>query len=245
MSFCIAEAGVNFNGSLDKAKKMADEARLAGADAVKFQTFWDIGKELKKYEMSKEQWRELEVCCDEIGIEFMTTGHWGSPLTFYKDEDYDVLDFINSLVKRHKIASPYLTNKKYVDKIISFGKPIIASTGSIVHPDGMATMKEIETFLGWFPQFYIVDQGEELKKYDLTLLHCISKYPPEEAHYLRVIELDKFGYPVGISDHTQNIKVPQVPVIEKHFKIDEECLDANVSLAPKDFKLMVKWLKFS
>ena len=38
-TFIIAEAGVNHNGNLGIAKKLILEAKKAGADAVKFQSF--------------------------------------------------------------------------------------------------------------------------------------------------------------------------------------------------------------
>jgi sialic acid synthase SpsE len=38
-SSVIAEAGVNYNGSLDMALKLVDTASDAGADCVNFQTF--------------------------------------------------------------------------------------------------------------------------------------------------------------------------------------------------------------
>ena len=37
--FIIAEAGINHNGDMDLAKRMILEAKKAGVDAVKFQTF--------------------------------------------------------------------------------------------------------------------------------------------------------------------------------------------------------------
>ena len=37
MMFIIAEIGINHNGNIDIAKKLIDVAKLAGADAVKFQ----------------------------------------------------------------------------------------------------------------------------------------------------------------------------------------------------------------
>lgn len=37
--YIIAEAGVNHNGSLELALKLADKAKEIGADCVKYQTF--------------------------------------------------------------------------------------------------------------------------------------------------------------------------------------------------------------
>jgi len=224
--FIIAEAGVNHNGNIDRAKELVKTAKEIGADAVKFQTFWDLGC-LKEYELTKKQWVDLKLYCDEIGIEFMSTPHWGSPYCGYKDEDYEVIDFVDTLVKRHKIASPYLTNRRYVIAIANKRKPIILSTGSIIHKNRMATIAEINQALTW------------LYKMDITLLHCISKYPLKSDNYSRVQKLRRFGVPVGVSDHTQNINIPSFPVIEKHFKLDDNCIDANVSLNPEQFKQMV------
>ena len=226
MTFIIAEAGVNFK-DFEEAKKLVENAAYVGANAVKFQIFWNLGC-LKEYELTKEQWIGLKNYCDNFAIEFMATPHWGSPLCGYKEEDYDVIDFVDTLVKRHKIASPYLTNKKYVKYVVSKGKPILLSTGSITRKDGMATMSEIETTLSWIP------------KADVTLLHCISKYPPKSAHYDRILKLRKFGKPVGLSDHTTNKMIQCWPVVEKHFKLNNNCIDSNVSLNPEDFREMVR-----
>ena len=226
-SFVIAESGVNFN-NFSEAQKLVEMASFVGANAIKFQTFWDIGEQLKKYELIKEQWVELRNLCDSYAIEFMSTPHWGSPLTFYKDEDFEVIDFVDSLVKRHKIASPYLTNKKYVKYVASKNKPIYLSTGSITREDGMATMAEIKTALSW------------LKDSDVVLLHCVSKYPPENPHYERILKLKKLGKPVGLSDHSINKMIQCWPVVEKHFKLNDNCIDSNISLNPNDFREMVR-----
>ncbi len=228
MSFNIAEAGVNFN-NFEEAKRLVEMASFAGANAVKFQIFWGIG--LEKYELTKEQWVELKNISDFHAIEFMSTPHWGSPLTFYKDEDYEVIDFVDTLVKRHKIASPYLTNKKYLEYIASKKKPILLSTGSIKNKDGMARIKEIRQALYW------------LRNSDVTLLHCVSKYPPENPHYERILKLKKFGKPVGLSDHSLNKMIQCWPVVEKHFKLDNNCIDSNVSLNPEEFREMVRNIK--
>lgn len=229
-SLIIAEAGVNFN-NFDEAIKLVEMAAFAGANVIKFQTFWGIGEKLARYELSKDQWRQLCNWAHYHAIGFMATPHWGSPLTFYKKEDYDVIDFVDSLVRVHKIASPYLTNKKYCKYIASKGKPILLSTGSIIHKNGMATMAEIEKALSWMP------------KANITLLHCVSKYPPKNAHYERILKLRKFGKPVGLSDHTTNKKIICWPVIEKHFKLHDNCIDANVSLNPEEFREMVRHVR--
>lgn len=230
-SLILAEAGCNFNGKLSIAKKMADEAKKCGVDVVKYQTFWNLGC-LKNYEMPKKDWIDLKGYCDKIGIEFMSTPHWGSPIgKFYKEEDYDVIDFVDNLVKRHKVASPYLTNQKYIRYISSLHKPLIISTGSIIHEDGMATIEEIERCLYW------------IEDCDITLLHCVSKYPAKEYNWKRIEELKRFGFPVGVSDHTKSLDGKPYPVIEKHFELNDNCIDANVSLNPKQFKEYVKSIK--
>ena len=39
MTYIIAEAGVNHNGSISQAIKLIEAAKSAGADCIKFQTF--------------------------------------------------------------------------------------------------------------------------------------------------------------------------------------------------------------
>ena len=52
----IAEAGVNHNGSLIKAKKLIDIAKSAGADVVKFQTF--EAEKVAKYNAPKASYQK-------------------------------------------------------------------------------------------------------------------------------------------------------------------------------------------
>jgi len=229
-TFVIAEAGVNHDGKFVEALMLVDAAARAGADAIKFQTFWKLGC-LEKYEFSKTQWAELKEYCDEKNIEFMSSPHWGSPHCGYKDEDYPVIDFVDNLVKRHKVASPYLVNKSYIKYIATKNKPIILSTGSIIHEDGMATIEEVEKALSWIPTA------------DVTLMHCVSKYPLADRKLERIEELKKFLKVVGLSDHSRHILAPTLPVIERHFMIDENCIDANVSLNEKEFTKMVKHIR--
>jgi len=94
MTYIIAEAGVNHNGSFNMAKELVDIAKEAGADAVKFQTFkaenlvtksaeqatyqienirestsqYDM---LKKLELTFEEFTALQQYCVDKGIEFL------------------------------------------------------------------------------------------------------------------------------------------------------------------------------
>src|SRR3989339_979942 len=115
--FIIAEAGVNHNGSLKLAEKMALAAKAAGADAVKFQTFRaedlaskdapvaeyqkkNTGKKenqqkmLKGLELSNEEFTELKKYCSRIGIMFLSTPH-----------TTEAVDFLNPLVPAFKVGS--------------------------------------------------------------------------------------------------------------------------------------------
>jgi len=214
----IAEAGINHNGELKLAKRLVNNSKEAGADIVKFQTFFGIER-LKRYELTEYEFVELKRYCDLVGIDFMSTPH-----------TLDVIDFVDELVNIHKVASPFLTNKEFLTRVADKHKPIILSVGSIKNKNGMATMKEIETALSWIPNA------------DVTLMHCVSKYPCKYPHFERVEELKKFGKPVGVSDHSNKIILPKVPVIEKHIMLpDIECIDSHVSLYPKRFALMVKY----
>ena len=216
--YVIAEAGINFNGSLRIAKSLAYESKKAGADGVKFQTFWNMGR-LEEYELKKEEWLELKSYCDKINIDFLSTPH-----------TMEAIDFINPLVSIHKLASPYIINKEFVQHIGKTNKKILMSTGSLIHKNGMATIKEIKKTLGWLP------------KNEVTLLHCVSKYPCENPHYERIDELREiFKLPVGLSDHSKTIKFDiSIPVLEKHIMLHGvKSIDENVSLYPEEFKMMV------
>ena len=95
--FFIAEAGSNFNGNMETAKKLIEKAAWAGADAIKFQTFkaekvitatakkpaYQANKgdketfqeSLKKFEISTQEHKELQDYCKQKGIMFLSTPH--------------------------------------------------------------------------------------------------------------------------------------------------------------------------
>ena len=218
--FIIAEAGIAHNGNIDIAKKYVDVAKELTADAVKFQTFWHI-RWLEKYELTKKEFIELKWYCDKKKIEFLST-----PWTF------EAIEFLDTLVSRYKIPSPYNCNKNFLKSIANKGKPIFLSTGNQVHDNGMATDEEIWNALAVIPDA------------NVTLLHCVSKYPCNDEHFERIDELKKFGKPVGISDHSKEIFLPKASVIEKHIVIDGiPSIDECVSLNLAQFKQMIDYVR--
>ena len=249
--YIIAEAGVNHNGDYELARKMILEAKKAGADAIKFQTFIaenlvsklapksnyqneTTSKEetqlqmLKKLELSFRQFVELKEYCEEVGIDFLSTPF-----------DEDSIDFLATLnMPFWKIPSGEITNLPYLLKIEQTKLPIILSTG-------MSTMKEIAEALEVFRNY---------KRSDIILLHCNTEYPtPYGDVNLKAMKTmeEAFGIQVGYSDHTPGIEVPIAAaalgavVIEKHFTLDKSMPgpDHKASLNPMELNLMVQSIR--
>jgi len=251
--FIIAEAGVNHNGELKLAKKLIDVAKMAGADAVKFQTFKaetlasenaqkaDYQKKntsssetqydmLKKLELSHDMHIELIKYCKEKNILFLS-----SP---FDCDSIDDLESINMPI--FKIPSGEITHVPYLRKIGALNKPTILSTG-------MCTIDDIE-----FGMNILLNAG--LDKTNLSLLHCTTEYPcPFEDVNLNAIKTmrDHFELPVGYSDHTQGIEIALAAVamgasiIEKHFTIDKSMPgpDHKASLDPDELRALVKGVR--
>lgn len=277
-TFIIAEAGVNHNGSLDRALELVQIAADAGADAIKFQTFkadriasaaapkadyqsrntGDDGSQiamLKALELSDEQHRVLAAASVKAGIEFMSTPFDEESATFLV-EDIDV--------KRLKVGSGELTNAPLLLHLARTGKPIILSTG-------MATLDEVATALsvlafGYtdgdtakpskqsFGAAFDSDAGQSALKDNVILLHCTSDYPASpETINLRAMEAltERFGLPVGFSDHSAGLYISAAAValgavvIEKHFTVDRSLPgpDHQASLEPADLALMVQAIR--
>ena len=220
MTYIIAEAGINHNGKLKLAKQLVDVSKDAGADAVKFQTFTNIHR-LKKYELSYGEFRELKIYCDKKNIIFLSTPH-----------TFDAIHFLDDLVPMYKIASTYLTNANFLTEVADKKKPILLSTGNIMSDSGIASIDVIRRAL------------KTISNSDVTLLHCVSKYPCYNPRYDLIDRLSMFNKIVGISDHSTTIDVPKVAVIEKHIKLcNIVCIDDQVSLYPEEFSLMVNRIR--
>lgn len=225
--FIIAEAGVNHEGSMELAKRLIDEAKEGGADAIKFQSYkaetlasknspyyWDINKEptksqyelFKKYDKFwKKEYEELKSYCDKADIEFMSTPF-----------DIESANFLNDLMDVFKISSSDITNLPFIEYQCKFGKPIILSTGA-------SYLWEIQEAVD-----LIERHGNTL-----ILMHCVLNYPtPNKNANLGMIWGLKKHFPehiIGYSDHTlpQDMEVIHTAVllgasvIEKHFTFDK------------------------
>ena len=251
--FIIAEAGVNHNGSIEIAKKLIDVASLAGADAVKFQTFktenlvckiaqkaeyqksttdrnesqFDM---IKKLELDVGAHRELISYCKEKNIMFLSTPF-----------DLDSVEMLNNLgLKIFKIPSGEITNLPYLRKIGALNKEIILSTG-------MANIDEINDAL-------TVLTSVGTKKENITVLHANTMYPtPMEDVNLNAMKTigKTFDIAYGYSDHTLGIEVDiaavamGASVIEKHFTLDNtiDGPDHKASLEPNELKEMIKSIR--
>ena len=250
----IAEAGVNHNGDMNKAKKLIDVAADAGVDYVKFQSFKadklvtkdaekaayqkkNIGDNdnsqynmLKQLELSDSNHLELIDYCKYKQIKFLSTAF-----------DTEGIDYLNNLnLELFKIPSGEITNYPYLKSIAKKGKPVVLSTG-------MANMLEIEEAVKVLTQ-------NNLSRKDITVLHCNTEYPtPMKDVNLKAmcaigneLEVD-FGY----SDHTLGIEIPLAAValgatiIEKHFTLDRNLPgpDHRASLEPNELIEMVRSIR--
>lgn len=251
--YVLAEAGVNHNGSLERAYELIEKAAWAGADAIKFQTytadelvvkgtpkFWkseggDVGND--QYEayahlggFPYEYYPMLMEHCNKHGIEFLST-----PFSF------EAADFLDSIgMKAFKIASSDMMTLPFLEHIAKFNKPIFLSTGASTLEEVREAVKTIER------------TGNE----QIVVMQCTLKYPtpPEYANF-NVLQTYKriFGdYVIGLSDHTLGSLSSIIgcalgaQVIEKHFTVDKtlgESADHWLSVDPQELKEIVDGCK--
>lgn len=231
----IAEAGSNWEGDLDKAKRIIYESKKAGADLVKFQMWrakdlysnkhpnWNV---IKRSELTFDMARELKKYADRLKIEFFCSA-------FYPE----AVEFLESIgVRRYKVASrtcifkdPY--SKEVLDKKAQSRKPIIVSMGM---GGNVRRIKRI-----------FADNKT-------VFCYCISKYPLdfEEIVWKKAVQYD------GFSDHTMGITAPIIYtvlkkqqnakhiLIEKHVKLrDSKGPDAATSIDTEELTQLVSHVR--
>jgi N-acetylneuraminate synthase len=220
--FIIAEIGINHNGSLDVARRLAEGARFAGCDAVKFQKRtprlcvprrqWDVMRDTPwgrisyidyrdKMELGAEEFTEIDEFCRAQEM-----------IWFASCWDEASVDFIAAYdPPLYKAASASLTDHALLRRMKATGKPLMLSTG-------MSTMAEIEAA--------VAAVGSD----NLLLAHSTSSYPCQlEELNLRMIQTLKEKYPdipIGYSGHEVGLATTWAAValgatfIERHITLD-------------------------
>lgn len=256
--YVIAEMGVNFYDTarvmnitpLEAAKLYIDEAKKAGVDAAKFQSYkaetiasknspsyWDLSKEptTSQYELfkkldgfNKEDYEELCRYCKQVGIDFMSTPF-----------DYNSADYLEDMVDIYKISSSDITNIPFIKYIAKKGKPVYLSVGASYLAEVDEAVRAIR------------ETGND----NICLFHCVLSYPTKnEDANLNIIRHLKQVYPditIGFSDHTlpdpcmtilTTAYLLGAEVIEKHFTLDKtlEGNDHYHAGDPDDFAKAIK-----
>ena len=247
--FVIAEMSGNHNQSFDRALAIVEAAARAGAHAIKLQTYtadtmtldldqgeffisdpdslWNGQSLFQLYQQAHTPWEwqaPLFQRAQELGL-----------IAFSSPFDRSAVDFLEDLrVPAYKIASFEIVDLPLIEYAASTGKPLIISTG-------MANLEEIAD---------AVTAARNAGGKDIALLHCVSGYPtpPEESNLRRIPALaDRFGCPIGLSDHTLGIEAAVASValgatmIEKHVTLarDDGGTDAAFSLEPNELASLV------
>ncbi len=249
--YFIADIAANHDGSLERAFKLIELAKEAGADVAKFQNFKaksivsktgfeNLGKQLshqsswrksvyETYEDASvaDEWSEkLKEKCDKVGIEYMTSPY-----------DFASVDWAERYVNAYKIGSGDITWLSIIEYMAEKGKPVLLATGA-------SSMEDVERAMG-------ILQG---KNVEVVLMQCNTNYTASSENYkyinLNVLKTYRHKYPdvvLGLSDHTFGYSTVLgafalgARVFEKHFTDDNNRLgpDHKFSMNPKAWREMV------
>ncbi len=247
--FIIAELSGNHGQKLELALEMIDAAAVAGADAIKLQTYTadsmtlDVDSADFVIQEKDSLWYGERL--HSLYAKASTPYEWHETLfarakqhgmlAFSSPFDEQAVDFLCELnVPCFKIASFELTDLPLIAHTASKGKPMIMSTG-------MASLSEIDA---------AVNCAKGAGCDDIILLKCTSTYPADagNSNLVTIPHMrDAFGCQVGLSDHTRGVGVSVASValgatvIEKHFVLDRNAggVDAEFSLEPHELKQLV------
>ncbi|MDO8997148.1 MAG: N-acetylneuraminate synthase family protein [Sediminibacterium sp.] len=250
--YFIADIGANHDGDLNKAFKLIELAKEAGADAAKFQNFKAakivsrVGFEnLGSHSSHQSSWKKsvyevyedasisldwtplLKAKCDEVGIDFFTSPY-----------DFGSVDAVDPYVNLYKIGSGDITWLEIIKHIAKKNKPVLLATGASEMSDVVRAMNTLESINN-----------------DIVLMQCNTNYTVDKEKYkyvnLKVLETFSRRFPnviLGLSDHTighatvLGAVALGALVIEKHFtdNNENEGPDHKFAMNPKSWSEMVK-----
>ena len=250
-TFIVAEISANHNGSIRIAKRLITEAKKAGADAVKIQSYTadsiTLNSNKKDFGINKKAgkaWLSYKNLYNLYKLG-QTPFNWHEPLfkhakkvgitIFSSPFDEKAVDLLESLgCPAYKIASPEISHFPLLEKVAKTGKPVILSSG-------VSFEKDIKLAI------------EHLKKKGckkICLLKCEANYPSnlKDSNLSSIKYLSKkFNLPTGFSDHTIGNEAALLSVIfggciiEKHFNIRKnKSLDSFFSSDQFEFKNLIK-----
>lgn len=248
--YIIAELGSNHNGDMELAKKLIYQAKEAGCNCVKFQSWskdtvfskkvyddnyflnddyrnrddYTLEEIVEEFSISENELIEMKKICDEIGIDCTSTP--------FSRREVDVLTDVMK-VPFIKVASMDLNNYDFLEYIAKKNVPILISTG-------LSDLSEIDKAI----------KTIEAYNNKICILHCISIYPPKmediNLNNIKMLSSVYPEYPIGFSDHSIGTSIPLASiavgscVIEKHFTLDKNMFgwDHKVSADFEEMKVI-------
>jgi sialic acid synthase SpsE len=251
--YIIAELGSNHNGDMNLARELIIQAKEAGADCVKFQSWsketifskkkyddnyfisddyrdrddYTLEEIVEEYAISEQELLDMKKFADQVGIDCTST-------PFSKKE----ADFLVEKMKTPfiKVASMDLNNYPFLEYLAKKGKPMVISTG-------LSELHEIDR---------AVKAIEDAGNNQISILHCVATYPPidSDVNLNNILTLMSTypEYPIGFSDHTLGTVIPLAAItlgaclIEKHFTLDKEMegWDHKISATKDEMKVIVE-----